>query len=271
MKKSPAVILMLVLALFLSCGRETDSTAMKSRPNVVLILLDSVRPDKLGCYGFREETAPEFDEFARKGVLFRSVLAQCSWTRPSVGSILTSLYPRTLGLYTKGDEILADRFETLAESLQSEGYFTIGLTANPNLNTVYNFQQGFDRFVDSDVVYDWMRPQAGQEKLSKAERMKSAPEIFEIVKGILGEEKKRPFFLFVHLNDTHLKMDLEIEPAFQLLFKNYGREEERIYYRKIRQASSDVGAFVRELLARPGCENTLVIISADHEIGRAHV
>ncbi len=267
MKKKAVLLLMPGLALLLSCGRKQGPVKMPSRPNIVLILLDSVRPDKLDCYGFGEETAPEFAEFAQNGVLFRSVLAQCSWTRPSVGSILTSLYPRTLGLYTKGDEILADRFVTLAEALQSGDYFTLGITANPNLNTVYNFQQGFERYVDSDVVYDWMRPQAGQEKLSKVERMKAAPEIFRIVTSILGEEKQRPFFVFVHLNDTHLKMDLEIRPEFQHLFENYGREEERIYYRKIRQASSDVGTFVRELLARPGCENTLVIISADHGEG----
>ncbi|MBN2408498.1 MAG: sulfatase, partial [Candidatus Aminicenantes bacterium] len=205
--------------------------------------------------------------FARNGVLFRSVLAQCSWTRPSVGSILTSLYPRTLGLYTKGDEILADRFETLAEVLQAHRYLTVGITSNPNLNTAYNFQQGFDHYIDSDIVYDWMRPQSGQEKLSTTARMKSAPEVFEIVMDILTREKTRPFFLFAHLNDTHLKMDLEIDPEFRDLFGHYSRENERVYYRKIRQASSDVGRFVNKLLAEPGCENTLVIISADHGEG----
>lgn len=267
MRKIAGVIFLLCLTLLWGCAGDSDPAKAKTRPNIVLILLDSVRPDKLGCYGFGEETSPEFDEFARKGILFRSVLAQCSWTRPSVGSILTSRYPRTLGLYTKGDEILADRFETLAEILQSRHYLTIGITANPNLNTVYNFQQGFDHYIDSDVIYDWMKPRPGQEKLSTTTRMKSAPEVFEIVMDILNREKGRPFFMFAHLNDTHVKMDLEIDPAFGDLFGHYSRESERTYYRKIRQASSDVGRFVRELLAKPGSENTLVIISADHGEG----
>jgi arylsulfatase A-like enzyme len=267
MNKRTGIILLLGLSLFWSCASNSGSAGAKGRPNVVLILLDSLRADKLGCYGFRQEISPEIDAFAQRGIQFRSILAQCSWTRPSVGSIMTSRYPRTIGLYTQGDEILADRFETLAEVFQSHGYFTVGITANPNLNTVYNFQQGFDRYVDSDVVYEWMRPEAGQEILSKTTRMKPAPEIFRIVLNILSEEKKRPCFLFVHLNDTHVKMDLQIAPEFQHLFDNYSREDERVYFRKIRQASFDVGRFVDELLAKPGGENTLVILSADHGEG----
>jgi arylsulfatase A-like enzyme len=267
MKKSAGIIMLLGLSLFWNCGPDADPVGAKGRPNVVLILLDSVRPDKLGAYGFREATSPEIDEFARNGVLFRRALAQCSWTRPSVGSILTSRYPRTLGLYTKGDEILADRFETVAEALRAEGYLTVGITANPNLNSAYNFQQGFDRYVDSDVVYEWMKPRAGQEKLSTTTRMKSASEVFGIVLDILDAARQRPFFLFVHLNDTHLKMEPVIDPPFQSQFNNYSREEEKTYYRKIRQASHDLGRFVRELLARPECRNTMVIISADHGEG----
>jgi arylsulfatase A-like enzyme len=267
MKRYSRALFGLGLVLLWGCRENPGPAGPQGRPNIILVLLDSLRPDKLGCYGFREETSPEIDELARNGVRFRSVLAQCSWTRPSLGSILTSRYPRTLGLYTKGDETLADRFETLAEVLQHKGYFTLGITANPNLNTAYNFNQGFDRYVDSDVVYEWMRPGPGQEKLTSTTRMKSAPEVFGTAAGILEREAKRPFFLFIHLNDTHVKQDTEISPEFQSLFENFSREEERIFYRKIRQSSSDLGRFVRKLLARPTCENTLVVITADHGEG----
>jgi arylsulfatase A-like enzyme len=267
MKRFLEAFFVLVLLLLWGCPRNAGPAGVRGRPNIVLVLLDSLRPDKLGCYGFREKTSPEIDELARNGVRFRSVLAQCSWTRPSVGSILTSRYPRTLGLYTKGDEILPDRVETLAEVLQRNGYFTLGITANPNLNSVYNFNQGFDLYIDSDVVYEWMRPGPGQEKLTTTTRMKSASEVFETAAGILDSEAKRPFFLFVHLNDTHVKQDTEINPEFSSLYDNFSREEERVYYRKIRQASWDLGRFVDDLLAKPTCENTLVVISADHGEG----
>jgi arylsulfatase A-like enzyme len=112
-----------------------------------------------------------------------------------------------------------------------------------------------------------MRPGPGQEKLSATTRMKSAPEVFETAAGILERETRRPFFLFVHLNDTHVKQATEISPEFRSLFENYSREEERVYFQKIRQTSSDLGRFVHDLLARPGCENTLVAITADHGEG----
>jgi arylsulfatase A-like enzyme len=97
--------------------------------------------------------------------------------------------------------------------------------------------------------------------------MKSAPEVFAIALQSLEREDKRPFFLFMHLNDTHVKQSAEIGPEYVPLFENYSREEERLYYRKIRQVSSDLGRFVRDLLGRPGCENTLVVVTADHGEG----
>jgi arylsulfatase A-like enzyme len=113
-----------------------------SPPNVVLIIIDALRQDKLGAYGFSEETSPEIDRMARQGVRFDSVIAQSSWTRPSIGSMLTSQYPRTLGIYKEKDEVLPHDAVTLAEVLKEAGYTTIGATANANINSSFNFQQG---------------------------------------------------------------------------------------------------------------------------------
>ena len=79
----------------------TSARSTKQFPNIVLIIIDTLRADKLGCYGCPQDTSPELDGLAKKGVMFRRVIAQCSWTRPSIGSMLTSLYPRTLGLYSE--------------------------------------------------------------------------------------------------------------------------------------------------------------------------
>jgi arylsulfatase A-like enzyme len=259
----------LLFIVYLTQACSVSSNSAKDRPNVVLILIDALRPDKLGCYGFREHISPEIDELAGKGINFRRVLSQCSWTTPSVGSLLTSLYPRTLGLYRRaGNEILNDRFTTLPEILKSHNYLTIGITANPNLNTNYNFQQGFDHYVDSDIVWDWMKPQSGQIKFSKtSHQLKSASEVFKTLLGILDQDKKRPFFGYLHLMDVHASTKTNIRPEFRSLFDEYGRDEERTYYRKVRQVSFDVGNFVQTLLAKPGSENTLIIILADHGEG----
>jgi arylsulfatase A-like enzyme len=118
----------------------------KEPPNVVLIIIDTLRQDKLSAYGFPEETSPEIDRMAEQGVRFDRVIAQSSWTRPSIGSMLTSQYPRTLGIYKEMDEVLPDDFVTIAEALKEAGYTTIGATANANINTSFNFQQGFDHY-----------------------------------------------------------------------------------------------------------------------------
>lgn len=232
-----------------------------------MILVDALRPDKLGCYGFPDQTSPEIDELAAKGVRFERALAQSNWTKPSIGSLFTSQYPRTLGIYRKMDEILADQFITLAEVLKSQGYLTIGVTANPNLNKDSNFHQGFEHYVESDVIWDWMRREAGKAKLTPTTSLKSAPEVFAAALGVLDQEPRRPFFMYLHLMDVHTLVKTGIRPEFQELFKNYGRDEERMYYLKVRQTSADLGHFFETLLAKPGCENTLAVILADHGEG----
>ena len=153
-----------LLGGLLNCdaGGTPEIAPSPSKPNVVLIIIDTLRADMLGAYGFPLPTSPEFDSYSRKGVRFSRVVASNTWTRPSHGALLTSLYPRTLGLYDEKGQILADHFVTLAETFQKHGYFTAGATANPNINSHYNFHQGFDVYVDTSVVLGWMAPGPGE-------------------------------------------------------------------------------------------------------------
>jgi len=117
----------------------TPQLPAPDRPNIVLIIIDNLRADRLGAYGFPAPTSPELDAYGRKGVRFERVVAQSTWTRPSIGSMLTSLHPRTLGLYREEGEMLGGEFTTLAEALKQNGYWTAGATANPNINAYFNF------------------------------------------------------------------------------------------------------------------------------------
>ena len=144
--------------------------ASPSKPNIVLIIIDTLRADMLGAYGFPLPTSPELDSFSREGVRFSHVVTPNTWTRPSHGALLTSLHPRTLGLYKEMGEILASRFTTLAETFREHGYFTVGATANPNINSYFNFHQGFEVYVDTSVVMAFMsswprRARAGRRRL----------------------------------------------------------------------------------------------------------
>ncbi|MBI4878373.1 MAG: sulfatase-like hydrolase/transferase [Planctomycetes bacterium] len=134
------------LAAVLAAGCAPGAPA---RPNVVLVIADTLRADALGAYGNRLAASPELDAIAAAGVLCERVVAPCSWTRPSIGALLTGQYPRTLGLYEEEDEILKESCRTLADRLRDLGYATYGATANPMINAAFHFDQGFDVYLDS--------------------------------------------------------------------------------------------------------------------------
>lgn len=242
-----------------------------SRPNVVLIVIDTLRADKLGCYGYPQNTSPELDAMAGDGVQFMRVIAQCSWTKPSMGSMLTSRYPRSLGLYRERDDILADRFTTLAEVLQAAGYRTIGVTANPMLNSVFNMHQGFDRYINSTVVFAWMRKIAESQRTFPSRTRHTLPSAQEVFAAALGEigQGEGPFYLQLNLMEMHEawrgRKSLT-RPEFRKLFKGIRNKG---YLQALRQVSTDIDAFINRLRSLDGWDNTLFVITSDHGQGLA--
>ncbi|MFT7465403.1 MAG: arylsulfatase A-like enzyme, partial [Pseudohongiellaceae bacterium] len=149
-----------MLALAVACGPsetgdgpDPNPAEEARRPNVVLIIIDTLRADVLSSYGHSADPSPALSRLTADGVQFDSVISQTSWTLPSIGSMLTSQYPRTLGLYAEFDHALPERFVALAEVLNDHGYATFGATANPNINSRAQFDQGFDEYVDSIYVF----------------------------------------------------------------------------------------------------------------------
>ena len=117
-------------------------------PNLLLISLDTLRSDHLGCYGYPRPTSPFIDTLAGEGALFRQSLSQASWTRPSAASLVTSLFPSTHGvLYMT--HALPPGTTTLAGSLQRRGYRTAVFSANTNVSTTFGFGQGVHEFYES--------------------------------------------------------------------------------------------------------------------------
>jgi arylsulfatase A-like enzyme len=233
-------------------------------PNVVVIIIDTLRQDKLSAYGFPEETSPEIDRMAAQGVRFDRVIAQSSWTRPSIGSMLTSHYPRTLGIYKERDEILPDKFVTLAEVLQEAGWTTIGATANPNLNTSFNFQQGFDHYIDSNVLFGWM----DGAKVAKGKRrapLLSAREIFDSLIAEVKERKTRPYYLQANVMEVHEPQDRRID--LSKYEPQFGEGPHRRYMAAIRLLSAEIDRFAKVLSTLPGFERTLFVIVSDHGEG----
>lgn len=270
-----------LLFLFLALGLILASGGCKKSyppPNIVLIIVDTLRADKLGCYGFEKEISPEIDAMARDGVLFENVIAQCSWTRPSIASMLTSLYPRSTGIFKEQFDILQDKYLTLAEILKQKGYQTYGVTANPNINTLFNFHQGFDGYRDSNAVMKWMTPIA--EKTKETPEIPASAEIFAHVleqAKTMGATGKKSYIQInvMEVHSPHLSRD-----EYKDLFKDHPVRENNWNYPQeklarivrwtlgaVRQISHDIDSFARKLREIPGWSDTLFIIVSDHGQG----
>lgn len=166
---------------------------------VILVLVDTLRADYLGYSGFEGEISPNIDALARESVRFSTCVSQAPWTKPSVASLLTSLYPESHGItnhqgaYWGGESaelragILPDEAVTLAEVLHGEGYRTAAFVANPWLVQGYGFSQGFEVY-DDHAASDTTR--AGT-VLEGARRW------------LRGLEKDARFFLYLHFMDVH--------------------------------------------------------------------
>ncbi len=265
----------LVILAVASLARLPVAEAKAASSNVVLLIVDTLRADKLGCYGFSEKTSPELDKIAAKGVIFKNTFAQSSWTRPSHGSFLTALYPRTIGIYKQKHDILNDKFNTFAELLKKAGYTTLGVTANPHINTAFNFHQGFDKYIDSVVVEDWMIEKyklKGKKVYNKETPNSSIEYILDRTREVVNSVDGAPVYLQINIMDIHdaIKKDIQdgLRPEFKELFKDSGYPRRYAnYYRVIRQVSYDISKFIGKLTAMPGWENTLFIIISDHGEG----
>ncbi|MFW5925539.1 MAG: sulfatase [Myxococcota bacterium] len=263
--------ILLVAPVIAWLGSQHVPTAPLRRPNVVLVILDTLRADRLGSYGYEHDTSPELDGMARRGVRFEQAIAQSSWTRPSIGSMLTSLPPRTLGIYQERGQALNERFVTLSELLKNAGYRTLGATSNPNINSRFGFDQGFDRYIDSSVVFSWMALEPGQKRAVERPPL-LAPEIFKELDEELDQEhpseQTQPHYLQINLMENHEwpRHDEIIRPEHAELFSELPPMD-RHYGQTIRQVSHDLKAFTERLRRRPGWEDTLFVVVSDHGEG----
>ncbi len=258
-------LVIVVAAGFFVVGiRPSLETSEPTKPNIVLIIIDTLRADKLSAYGYPSRTTPELDELADRGVRFARVIAQSPWTRPSIGSMLTSLYPRSIGIYEKDLQALGDQFETLAEVLQRSGYTTFGATANPNINSSFQFDQGFDHYSDSDILWEWMRPEPA--KTSTRERpLPTSREILDGVLAWVGKNGKPPYYVQVNLMEVHQARTKEV--LDQMGDTLFAQEPSAPYLRALHHVSGEIGRFVRLASERVGWGNTLFVITSDHGQG----
>jgi len=153
-------------------------------PNIVLVVVDTLRADALGCLGNERDTSPFMDQLAQEGALFERAYSSAPWTIPGTASVLTGLSIPEHGLGDSGSNSLSERLDTLATVLARAGFTTAGFSCNPLIDAARNFHRGFEVF-----------QMASWKAISEVE-----PAVKEFLSGV-GEER---FFLYLQPTDPHV-------------------------------------------------------------------
>jgi len=239
--------------------------------NVLLISIDTLRSDMLGCYGYDRPTSPNLDRLAAEGALFLDVTSTSPWTLPSHASLLTGLYPTHHGLKSH-DRKLPESITTWAEVLTEHGFRTAAIVNSHYVGRRYGFDRGFAEF-------SHVRENPGGWRPSHVERLAIQ---------WLKVPQERPFFLFLHFYDVH--SDYAVQPEYREAFvRPYagpvdGSTEQLkrfrqgkfpldaedtahlvdLYVASIRQMDDGIGRILGVLEERGLADDTLVIVTSDH-------
>lgn len=182
------------------------------RPNVLILMLDTVRADALSCISPTGGRTPSLDAIAREGILFRKALSPAPWTVPSHGSLFTGLYPSQHGAVWEHPSL--DRsLRTLAEVFYEKGYATTALSENPSICVFQGFNQGFDEFTDMylnlrramvpGLVDGLLASSFGRPKTMEYTRDSTA-QFTRWLRGHALRDDAPPFFAFLNFMAGHL-------------------------------------------------------------------
>jgi arylsulfatase len=161
-------------------------TLPKERFNVIFVLEDALRADRMSIYDDARKTTPVKDEFAQKGVVFLNAFSQATHTRASCASFMTSLYPSATGVWN-ASEVLDERYLTLPEIMRHQGFATASFIQNVNAGPHVGLHQGFGTLFDLETL-------AG-----RADALYRNDDLYQWLEKLAG----RNFFLYIHILDPH--------------------------------------------------------------------
>ena len=266
-----------VLVLAFGCA-ESSPPVESQRPHVVIVVIDALRADRLGIHGYPLPTSPNMDAVAGEGVFFSAAMSHSTWTKPSIATLVTSLYPSQHGIQVAslGDEgalrteVLDDGLVTLAERFQQAGYTTGAVINQVHLQRRFGFAQGYDHYDD--------KRGRGAFRLNK--RLRYWLDSLE--------EDGRPIFAYVHYLDVHWPYTLSL-PENEGLFGSTEMESrppasghqadawvsrlenpddlvalQARYDHEVAYADAALGQLVDNLRERGLYDDTLLLITSDH-------
>lgn len=163
------------------------------KPNVILITLDALRADHLGCYGYLRKTSPNIDKLAEEGIVFLNCFATSSGTVYSCPGFMTGRYLEIDKDYVLFDNILDRKFITFAGYLKKAGYYTTAFINNRHLKIGKGFEQGFDIYEDSSIDAETMTDR--------------------VISFLNNYSGNKPLFIWIHYLDTHAPYSVPEEYA----------------------------------------------------------
>jgi len=226
-------------------------TPKTRRPNVLLITVDTLRADHVGCYGYKRIQTPALDSLAADGILYEDAFAQVPLTWPSHTAIMTGTYPFRNGVQDFTGQPLRPEFRTIAQALAANGYATGAVVSSFVLDRSWGLNRGFQFYDDAFAA-----PQFEQRDLGLVQR--SAGESVDHALAWLKKTSagSRPFFLWLHLYDPHSPY----HPPEPYLSQYNGRP----YDGEIAYADSQLARMFAWLRANHLYERTLIIFVSDH-------
>ncbi len=289
-----APLALLVLLASSGCGAAPRAAAPApaapplARGHILLITVDTLRADHLSSYGYPRRTTPTLDRLAAEGVRFDQTAVQWPKTTPSFASLFTATYSKDNEVVRRVGIPVSCRFEMLAEVLKRQGYTTAAVVANGALGREFNFNQGFDTYVETWKLTSL--PAGGDPTRAEV--------VTTLAEGLLDglQRGRKPYFLWVHYLDPHFpyssppawrdrfrgdrfydpRQKLFISPNRpQLQMGGIGRDqvieghEDLAFYvarydAAIAYADDQIGALLGEMKRRGLLSQTLTVFTADH-------
>lgn len=244
----------LAAALTLTCGATACREAAappRPRPSVLLVTVDTLRADRLGCYGRAAAETPAMDGLARAGLLFRRAYTSVPLTLPAHATLLTGLEPAAHGLVDNGMAARDLGTPTLAERLSGAGYDTAAFVAAHVLNRIFGLDRGFRLYDDG--------PSDADETEGFFHGVSDARGRVEAALAWLRRPRQGPFFAWLHLYDVHAPHVAPAPYAQRFAADPYDGE--------VAYVDSQLARLLRGLASLGLERDTLVVLTADHGEG----
>jgi choline-sulfatase len=219
-----------------------------SRPNILLVTIDTMRWDHVGCYGASDASTPVLDRVAAEGARFETAIAHAPLTAPSHASVLTGVTPLRHGVRDNGAFLLPPALPSIPVVLKSAGYLTSAFVSGFPLDRRFGFSNGFD-------VYDDRLPRGGHTPAAQTERRADAT-TERVLQWLDTREPGHPWFAWVHYFDPHAPYDPP--PEYRSRFAS------RLYDGEIAFVDDQIGRVLQRLRERGLVDRTIVLVTADH-------